>query len=62
MTWIFGINFQRWGIIYPRSCNLFRLAQDKIILTIRLLEDNPDTENVGLSYPKDYPKDYPRLS
>ncbi len=36
---------QRWGDYLSSSCKLFRLAQDKIILTIRLPEDNPDNEN-----------------
>ncbi len=51
------------GDYLSSSSKLFRLAQDKIILTIRLPEDNPDNENedylilrIILKIILDYPK------
>ncbi len=51
------------GDYLSSSCKLFRLAQDKIILTFRLPENNPDNENedylilrIILKIILDYPK------
>ncbi len=50
------------GDYLSSSCKIFRLAHDKIILAIRLPEDNPDNENEDYIILRYYPKDYPRLS